>query len=129
MDKIDFQINKDPQQVNLTGGKLWYSEFEAPDGIRFKVRITEDEYRVLGEAGASSPTHKGGTWVMSGETLEYDTVDGFIHPGEFAVSEDGLKKNICLDGGFVATISKDAESVEKISAVESDRVFELIKTL
>lgn len=115
-------------EVNLTGNDAYFHEFEAQDGSVYTIKVTQAEYDSLALPNAGQPTDSNGTWKRSYAGPEYDTPDGKIHPGEFALRGDG-KKSVCLDNGFVATIAHDLTAVDKVSAVEADAITELIKNL
>jgi hypothetical protein len=72
------------QEIQIIG-ELFFHRFKMADGSFVEVETDEATYRALGMKNPTNPTIDGGVWTNSYAIRKYDTPDGKLAKGQFAI--------------------------------------------
>ena len=109
---VPTDIKQQMQRINVIGERH-IATFDC-DGTQIIEYSSDTDYNErfidlqIGEK-PNLPIRDGCKWVSSSRSTHFDTVDGFIHPGEYATSTENNKERIffMIDDGRFENWSKE----------------------
>lgn len=94
------------KKVKINGSKYFHI-FRRTDGTDFQIETNGADYEQLATPTHIDPRHPDGIYIGSYARNRYDTVDGDLHPTQYALGDDPRFVEMFLDDGDVHNVERE----------------------